>query len=228
MEEQKNSSKYRPQVRHVGGKRRRRDDFGPSSPSRSSTEPLLPADVLDLILDRLPVWERCRMRCVCKAWNNPSKLKSGEEELWFLMVRPPRYGPDYRCRRSRPPKYGDIDWCFRAYSSDAREDQLAGGRLFQPPLPNAHHSQLSALLGGRNCSHISCRFNFSPKIPLFLTASIYPLQEASSRLWCADLVHGIVMSSSSSTASLVVSKCSHLPYFRPGLLGNASSCFLSP
>ncbi|MCO5561563.1 hypothetical protein L7F22_015183 [Adiantum nelumboides] len=89
MEEQKNSSKYRPQVRHVGGKRRRRDDFGPSSPSRSSTEPLLPADVLDLILDRLPVWERCRMRCVCKAWNNPSKLKSGEEELWFLMVRPP-------------------------------------------------------------------------------------------------------------------------------------------
>lgn len=212
--EQPNRRRYRPQVRHVGAKRRRGNDFGsPSSPSRRrSTDqgtdhgavsddkgeqhvkqesdardggddddrlwPQLPAHAHGLILDRLSVRERCRMRCVCKAWNNSGTLRSGrawrnlgtwksgeDDELWFIMARPPRYGPASKRLRLRPPKYGDLDWRFRACSGGASGVELARCPLFRPPLPNPHHSQLSALLGGRNCAHVAHMVNFLVKRP---------------------------------------------------------------
>ncbi|KAI5062724.1 hypothetical protein GOP47_0023263 [Adiantum capillus-veneris] len=174
-------SRYRPSVRHVV-KHRRRDRFGSSARSRSSSteyhadrkpiEPTnqdagddddddglpLPAHAHDLILDRLPVRNRCRMRCVCKAWN--SSLQSFKsEEIWFVMARPPKYGP----RNWRVRSYGHLEWRFRAYSTcslhktEEETSELEQKAFFRPPLPNPVHSTLSTLLGGRNCSHVAHR-----------------------------------------------------------------------
>ncbi|KAI5060532.1 hypothetical protein GOP47_0024952 [Adiantum capillus-veneris] len=97
----------------------------------------LPAHAHDLILDRLPVRNRRRMWCVCKAWN--SFLQSFKsEEIWFVMARPPKYGP----RNWRVSSYGHLEWRFRAYSTcslhktEEETSELEQKAFFRPPLPN--------------------------------------------------------------------------------------------
>ncbi|KAI5060811.1 hypothetical protein GOP47_0025231 [Adiantum capillus-veneris] len=102
------------------------------------------------------------MRCVCKAWN--SSLQSFKsEEIWFVMARPPKYGPrNWRVRS----KYGHLEWRFRAYSTcslhktEEETSELEQKAFFRPPLPNPVHSTLSALLGGRNCYHVAHRLKY--------------------------------------------------------------------
>ncbi|MCO5580731.1 hypothetical protein L7F22_034601 [Adiantum nelumboides] len=134
---------------------------------------VLPPHALDLVLDRLPARQRCRMRTVCSAWNSLLPLSQPSQELWFVMVRP------------SPPDSIQEKWRFRAFSScSLEEDGLEGQNcFFRPPFPNPHHSKLSSFLGGRYCSGVARRLKGSEP-PFFLDLLLHSAGGLMSAMVC--------------------------------------------